>query len=326
MIIKFKGERKSLKTFESDDLKDFSVIMGKNGCGKSQLIELIGLKPPSETLSLNSFAFEPNISNIQIEGIDSGSLGNLPNNTQIKNQLDTYFSEFNNLLINTKLLAVAFINNNIWPQTTDEETFFKSISILDLKDLVTRCSGEISSNWMGHTRTFEQITNQIFQGYIFNEKRRRATMLFIFVAKYTNKEIGELTQADFYNTPLPEYLLDDTHLFKSSLNLIFNNYAKRRDQNRRLFFEKNEDNDVNNSISDKDFIKRFTPPWELINRILNEHDINFKFEGIDKVGFKTEHVISCRLIKTTISKAIGFHELSSGEKVIMGLIIKLFHQ
>ncbi len=52
MIIKFQGEHKSLKTFESENLDDFSVITGKNGCGKSQLIELIALKANNQLTGL----------------------------------------------------------------------------------------------------------------------------------------------------------------------------------------------------------------------------------------------------------------------------------
>lgn len=35
MKIDFSGEYKSLKTFVSDELNDFTVITGKNGSGKS---------------------------------------------------------------------------------------------------------------------------------------------------------------------------------------------------------------------------------------------------------------------------------------------------
>ena len=71
MIIRFQGEHKSLKTFESENLDDFSVIIGKNGCDKSQLIELIGLKANKQLTPLLSFDFEPEISKIQLEGIEN---------------------------------------------------------------------------------------------------------------------------------------------------------------------------------------------------------------------------------------------------------------
>jgi AAA15 family ATPase/GTPase len=41
MVIQFEGTYKSLTSFISDELNDFSVVTGKNGAGKSQLIESI---------------------------------------------------------------------------------------------------------------------------------------------------------------------------------------------------------------------------------------------------------------------------------------------
>ena len=124
MIIRFTGEYKSLKTFESENLDNFSVITGKNGCGKSQLIELIGLKASKQISPLLTFDFEPEISNIQLEGIENSNLTAL-NNSNWKVKIDQYITEFNKFGKNTKLLAEALINNNIWLTSADREPFFE---------------------------------------------------------------------------------------------------------------------------------------------------------------------------------------------------------
>jgi predicted ATPase len=44
MKITFEGDYKSLNSFQSDELTDLCIITGKNGSGKSQLIDLIKFK------------------------------------------------------------------------------------------------------------------------------------------------------------------------------------------------------------------------------------------------------------------------------------------
>lgn len=326
MIIKFQGEHKSLKTFESENLDDFSVITGKNGCGKSQLIELIALKANNQLTGLLNFDFVPNISKIQLEGIENSNLSAL-NNSNWKNKIDQYINEFRGLGKNTKLLAEAFVENKIWLEHTDREPFFKSITTItpsEVEELVTNTLKEIEPNWFKTQRTFIEVADRLPQHNFFNENRKKAILVAKFVAKYRNKQIDTLIEGDFYLTPVPDYFLDEPKLFGSQLEFVFYNYAKRRDQNQRLFFEKSTYNEENNSISDEEFIKTFTPPWVSINEILKHHTLQFQFKGIERKDFSNDANISFQLIKTTVGKDIEFQHLSSGEKVIIGLIIKLF--
>lgn len=326
MIIRFQGEFKSLKTFESDSLDNFSVITGKNGCGKSQLIELIGLKANNKLSPILNFEFVPNISKIQLEGIESSNLIAL-NNANWKTKIDQYITEFNGFKENTKLLAETLIINNIWLSSTDREPFFKQITTIpsdELEILVTNTLKEIEPNWFTEVRNYNEIADRLPQHNLFNEGKRKAIIVSIFVAKYRKKNITELSDGDFYLTPIPDYFLDEPKLFGSQLEFVFYNYAKRRDQNQRLFFEKSTYNEENNSISDEEFIKTFIPPWTSINEILNQHKLNFVFKGIERKDFSNDANISFQLIKTTVGKDIEFQFLSSGEKVIIGLIIKLF--
>lgn len=326
MIIKFQGEHKSLKTFESDNLDDFSVITGKNGCGKSQLIELIGLKANNQLTPLLSFDFVPVISKIQLEGIENSNLSSF-NNSNWKSKIDQYLNEFRAIGKNTKLLAEALINSKIWMTSSDREPFFKSITSLQplqVEELVTNSLKEIEPNWFASPRSYKDIADRLPQHNYFTDIRKKTILVSMFVAKYRNKQIDELIEADFYLTPVPDYYLDEPKLFGSQLEFVFYNYAKRRDQNQRLFFEKSTYNEENSSISDEEFIKKFLPPWESINEILKQHKLQFQFKGIERKDFSNDANISFQLIKTTIGKDIEFQHLSSGEKVIIGLIIKLF--
>lgn len=329
MIIKFQGEHKSLKTFESEYLEDFSVITGKNGCGKSQLVELINLTRNNQKTPLLNFDFEPKISKIQIEGIENDNLNAL-NNSKWRDKIEIYISRFNDLGKNTKLLAETFINNNVWPKASDNEHFFKSITTItaiEIEELAIKSLMEILMEIRDNREqkpTLTDVASGLFNKDLFNNYTKKTIQVAIFTAEYRNKQMINLVEADFYLTPIPDYLLDELELFNSELEFVFYNYAKRRDQNQRLFFEKSTYHEKNNSIPDNEFINEFIPPWTSINEILKQHRLEFQFKGIERKDFSSDVYISFPLIKTSVGKNIEFKYLSTGEKVIIGLIIKLF--
>lgn len=326
MKIKFTGEHKSLKDFESDILDPFAVITGKNGCGKSQLIEIINLKAGNKLSPLMNFEFEPKVNRIQIEGIENSNLASL-NNSSWKVKVDHYLNDFMGFGDHSKKLAELFLINETWLTELNDNSILKSITSVSpevVQELVTNSLKEIEPNWFAQARTFPEVETRIKIHNSFNEKTRKASIVASYVSKYREKDISELNESDFFLTPIPDYFLDEPKLFGSQLEYVFYNYAKRRDQNQRLFFEKETYNDRNDSISDDEFVKKFVPPWISINEILEQHNLEFKFKGIERQDFTSEANISFQLVKTTIGKDIEFQHLSSGEKVIIGLIIKLF--
>ena len=68
----------------------------------------------------------------------------------------------------------------------------------------------------------------------------------------------------------------------------------------------------------------FVPPWIIINSILTENCLDFYFQGIDKSKFSVDVPVDFVLTKKSTEEVIPFADLSSGEKVIIGLILKLF--
>ncbi|MEL7002410.1 MAG: AAA family ATPase [Bacteroidota bacterium] len=326
MKIKFTGEHKSLKDFESDILDPFAVITGKNGCGKSQLIEIINMKASNAITPLMNFEFEPKVDRIQIEGIENSNLSSL-NNSSWKTKVDQYLNDFKLLKEHSIKLAELFLINKTWLTQLNDNSILKSITSVSpeaVQDLVTNSLKEIDPNWFAKPKTFPQIEQRLKDHQIFNDAKRRTCIVASYVSKYREKDISELNESDFYLTPIPDYFLDEPKLFGSQLEYVFYNYAKRRDQNQRLFFEKETYGDGNDSISDDEFVENFVPPWISINEILAQHNLDFEFKGIERQDFSSEASISFQLIKTTIGKDIEFQHLSSGEKVIIGLIIKLF--
>jgi predicted ATPase len=324
MNIILKDEYKSLKPFESEKLSKLTIITGENGSGKSQLLDLIGKKYTKDQ-SVNSTRIDlvPEIDKIQVEGIIKNGSTQVSHDQWkiiVKKQLDFYrklstsAKEVLNFIIDKNLQSKINIKNRI--QLLSNENEYKILISKNHSELFNTPLEELTSINYGHERNVYRK--------IYNSANINVIHFIKELCKLKNKPESELTDADFFCSPVQENLIDTGDLFSSQIELIFYNYAKRRDINRKDFFYKKEEGENNNSISDKDFVKKFSPPWELINEIFEKHNINFYFKGINKSDFTLEVPIDFKLYKKTTDKSIPFIDLSSGEKIIIGLIIKLF--
>lgn len=325
MKITLLDKYKSLNPFISDELDELSVITGKNGSGKSQLLNLISDKfNKVKEVGNIRIAISPEPQNIQFEGIIKNDLQNISYD-EWKSIIQRLLTEFKKLSKNNlKLLQYVFKNNleikKIFNPTerelaSDEAEYLKLLRI------------NISENENVNLQTIARIEKGRERNIFYKIYNSQTTNLFYFInhlSKKLKKPIESLVEIDFYNSPIDESLIDNNDLFSSKIEFIFYNYAKRRDLNRKNWFHKKEDGDENDSTSDDEFLKKFTPPWEIVNNILADNKLDFYFNGIDKKEFSTDVTINFKLFKTSTKEEIPFNELSSGEKVIIGLILKLF--
>ena len=324
MKIILTDEYKSLKPFQSEELNDFTVITGKNGSGKSQLLYLIGKKSQNDPSVISiRVEVQPNITRIQAEGIVK------ENSTQIghehwKKIVQQQLTNFNQLSLSARNLITYIIENNLQSNINRQGRNTLVTNEIEYKELIAKLNSEINNTPLINLDQVAYHIERRVLRKIFNPKNEGLFRFVKELCNYTGKKEAELTDADFYNTPIEEHLIDSNDLFSSQVELIFYNYAKRRDLNRKSYFYKKEEGEENNSISDEEFIKKFIPPWDLINDILTTHSVDFYFTGIEKRDFTTETQIDFKLYKKSINQPIPFNDLSSGEKVIIGLILKLF--
>lgn len=327
MKIELKDTYKSLRAFESENLSEMAIITGRNGSGKSQLLNLLhGKSKNVAALASVRLEINPKIEKIQFEGIvkdDSLSVDHehwkeiVSRNLQLykglshtQKKLIDYIS-FNKLndkaYANQKKLGSKLIDNSI-----------------EYRTLIAKIDSELNSTPLLELKNVSPIFERRVLRRIHNPANEQLSKLITEICKISGKLENEISDVDFYNTPIPESLIDVDDLFSSKIELIFYNYAKRRDHNRKEWFYKNEDSEENNSISDADFIQTNIPPWQLINEILSYHNIDFYFKGIEKKEFTLDVPLDFKLLKKSTDEIIVFNDLSSGEKVIIGLILKLF--
>jgi len=326
-VIKFIGEYKSLNSFDSDNLNPFTVITGKNGSGKSQLIELIGLFV-NQQLGNSALSFTPEVHDIQIEGVENGNLSQL-NNANWKTQVDQHASAFNQLRRYARVLGELMVKNSTWIYPSNTSSLIKSITSVpedEIMELVRNVVKEVEgdSHHVSEYKIYERAESRLRASNYFDNSKHVLFKIAQFVSEYQHKGVKDLEEADFYLTPIPDDLLNSPRLFGSQLEYILYNYAKRRDLNRRLYFDKVEDKKLNAAVSDEEFVKLHSPPWIVLNKILELNQIDFQIRGVEKEAFSPDIYVPFQLEKISSSKVVRFVNLSSGEKVILGLVIKLF--
>ncbi|WP_425077886.1 AAA family ATPase [Psychroserpens sp. S379A] len=324
MKIKLNDKYKSLEAFESEELNNLTIITGENGSGKSQLLDLIGKKFTNDK-SVNSISIDliPNINNVQVEGIEKVGTTQVSHDQWkaiVKRQLDLY----KKLTTTGKEFLKYIVDENLQSKIKSKKTRESLSNKSEYKSLVKKNYCEINNRPLDDVPSINFNHENTVIRQISNSANISVFHFITELCKLKNKPESELTDADFFNSPIQEDLIDSGDLFSSQVELIFYNYAKRRDINRKEFFYKKEEGEDNNSISDADFVSNFVPPWDLINDIFIKHSINFYFKGVEKRDFTLEAPIDFKLYKKTTNASIPFIDLSSGEKVIIGLIIKLF--
>lgn len=314
----------SLKPFESEELTDFVVITGKNGSGKTQLLNLISLKSNNDPKVISKrIEFQPAISKIQAEGIIKNSSSAI-NHDQWKKIVGAKLDIYKNLTPTKRemLRYVIEAQGNGDFQDVEQKSMLSTTEkyILLLKKSYAETFNStldklINVNWNYQIALFRQL---ITPANILAMKFANAVM------KYSKKNDDQISDVDFFNTPHDESLIDINDLFTSQIELVFYNYAKRRHDNDYKFFQKEIYKEVNDSISDTIFIETFRPPWEIINEIFKSNNLDFYFQGLNKEDYSRDVSLEFKLLKKSSNHTIAFNDLSSGEQVIIGLILKLF--
>ncbi len=325
----FEGEHKSLRSFTSDELNDFTVITGENGSGKSQLIEIVEKRTNSQIPGLKKIEFIPSINRIQLEGIESNKLATVGNYIW-EQKIRDYINEYRSMELSAKKIAKFLVDNKVWLDDlfVSEHPELNNIEGLDKTELISLMRTFILRRRpISYDVTEEQMLEEgiisEFRSQSFGCSEKTAKVAAI-VSEYRKKDYEDLTESDFMNTYLGVEFIDTPDLFYSQLEAIFYHYLKIRYDNSHNYFQKKEYGQVNSAIRDNEFDSLNPAPWDIFNEIFEKHSIDFRFKIINREDFTPYSNIDFELVKQSIGKVVTLDNLSSGEKIIIGLIIKLF--
>lgn len=141
--------------------------------------------------------------------------------------------------------------------------------------------------------------------------------------KRTGKKPTEMTLSDFHK--FMDFSTNEERLFASQCATAFKLYQNRRFKNEvsEYFASKYPDRNIS-FLSSDDFLEFFgPPPWELLNSVLIKSGLPYRFNSPSEDDPELPYTL--RLIDQITGKAISVNELSSGEKVIMALVLAIYN-
>ncbi|SDK27551.1 AAA ATPase domain-containing protein [Catalinimonas alkaloidigena] len=326
MKIVVKKKFKSLSPFTSQELSDLTVITGKNGSGKSQLLDLLSNRHNSSPPEDNSYIwdYDRKLDKIQYEGIVYTDTKQIDHSAW-RGKMDQIKSRFKALSPSAIRLYALINEHNIESRLEDRNSDNLMIDTAEYRGIICEFFNQL---YQGNSNLKPELVNANHEKQVLNQFIEFSGRTFYTSLQYISETAGvdieKLSDADFYNIPLPEQYIQNIALFSGNLNWAFYNYAVRRQQNRVLYGYKLSESEQNNSVSDDDFVEKYPPPWKVINETFDSLGIDFYFKEIERREFSIDVPFELKLYKKSTSNHVGMHDLSSGEKIIIGLIIKLF--
>lgn len=333
MVIKFEGTYKSLKTFESEPLPGFTIITGRNGSGKTQLKELFAdyeryLRGEINNSKINT---SPVFKRIHTEQLFIDNINTI--NPADKNYEITQF--YNNYQKNIASIELQQIWNNLYQNdivSNDINSFTMTDqdSIDVFRKMISYGEAVISNEDMEKAISFittDRIPLPMRNWYVilsYIKQNIKNYEVASIVAKYWSKNYTQLTQADFLNTGIPAKYFDTNDLIHSRIENIFYNFLKRRNTNSYQYYLKKEFGKENSSVPPQEFDEQNEKPWDIINNIFDKVGLPFFFKDIAYTDFSPDATVYFGLVNRISGISVDMSSLSSGEKVIVGLIIKLF--
>lgn len=337
MKIKVTQTYKSLRPFESEELPKFTVITGVNGSGKSQLLEKIEFMKDKLMEDLDpGIEFDTKFKRIHTSAMVTVNI--VPGSASIllepmRNLFRHYEDEF---LHPDKSVLWAIINNNRITENALrelQENEYQPGLIEGFKKLFESEDHQLDpatfvriiahllpgpgSRRMDDPHTVQHVINHLANFYDKYGK-------FLFIAQQRNKDLFKLTEADFLECVVPSYFTDNRDLNDSKIEAIFYTYLNNRYKNSYQYFRKVQGGKSNNAISEEDFAAKYPSPWRIINDFLTRHSLDYFFKEVSEDDFSPEATIKFELARKSTEQPIPFEGLSSGEKVIISLILRLF--
>lgn len=307
MHLKFIENYLSIEQFKPIDLKNFTVLTGLNGSGKSHLLQAI-LK---NAVEINNIKPE----NIILFDFESFKMEREPvfNSEKIYKDKHDAWGRFNRFLKNTIVSEKGKIGDtfNLINETCKNTD--KTLWMLKKDDF----SDESIINKLDIYRT--NIIRQIRS----NPNLAKYAKAFEILIKSLLFSADDLSEDQFMDLYKPFNLTND--FLPSHLGNIIWDYYNKLERNKYNKYQNKTYKKNVFELSDAEFEKLYGPkPWNIINEILELFsNLDYKINSPEGLDYYADFQLKLQHKKKENLK-IGFESLSSGERVVMALVASVY--
>ncbi|UWR87000.1 AAA family ATPase [Phaeobacter inhibens] len=295
----FSKKYKSLLSFNSVELPDFTLVTGENGSGKSQLLEAIekGFIQCSELNNTSEAALYTwaTLSMADQEPAQPGVL-----------------SRFGEAAYES-LKQLSRKQNKEFSIAIDGQR--KNLTTTSIVELVRTANGDERARLAAAIRVF--IANTMIDTLNRADQRKPVT---IFTKSISDEDIFSMmeivssgNEIQIRNTL---QAIDGivTNGFEQSLNRIFQNYRDIENRNTVA---------IARNLPDQTVTLPGPPPWEFMNNIFEAGNIPFYVDAPNYVEINSSVQVNLR--KSSTNTELKFSDLSSGERIFMSFAIALYN-
>jgi predicted ATPase len=315
--LSFKTAHKSIIGLPDINLPKLVVLTGRNGSGKTHLLEAINEGNVSSTLAPN---FKTDVLLFDWNSIipkDTGVFQPSHHQTkssnwfrQIRVHQDTSFKEIQQQAIS-------------WGIPASSCTSLKKLMAIDDTMLKTLLSDpkQASAVFTNLKNSLNQNSQKIYsqtQNNINDEQWKKAAPKIL---KEIPDAFLETSESKFFSNS--KFLWGEVDAFQQAFGRLFSTYRDLIHLNDRLEkYPPKDDADLQHLNDDQFFEKHGEPPWDFVNRILEVCNLDFRVEP------PPLHEVSSyepKLNKISKDVEMRFQDLSSGEKVLMSFALCLYN-
>lgn len=310
----YKHNYLSITEFDPVTLPALTVITGKNGSGKSHLLNAIEQKAVSIGLGES-----PQIAKFNF---GSFSLIDEQNQTTADINRDKYsaWELVNSLRAHLLQLRERTLANKyeaLKEQCNRSDTSLWRIQDPQYQDVLQRYKNEITQFIAkGMPARLGPMAGQAAERNV----NRTAILL---VAKKLPYAMDEVTKADFYDLYVP--YSDKNDFLPQALGRPVWEYHVKQDQNRYNKYQNDQFGTNHPVLTEEEFQEKFGPkPWEVLNNILSQFEnVNYRFTSPEGLDRDTPFVLKLVDIENP-QLEVKFSMLSSGERILLALAASVF--
>jgi energy-coupling factor transporter ATP-binding protein EcfA2 len=317
MKVTFAKPHLSIEAFPECELPEFTLITGRNGCGKTHLLQAI-------------------------------KAGNVTTSVAPSHENDIRFYDWTSIVPNT---AEAFDSHGqVGPRAAAYQSFLKvrdrykdrfpkTIAALSLPepyasapfdalpwsddDLTQACKDEQQAAALcsGVDAAFSAAWQYIEQRLQQPPRATRPSPILAELKTTHFRRLFRIDRTDFFDAIAPTW--GKAEPFQQSFAQLFVAYRDLLLENKLRRVEYSEGHSQRPALTDAAFRERYNvPPWDFVNAVLKDARLDFTIDAPDVYSYAP---YKPALTKQPTGVAVEFTNLSSGEKVLMSFALCVYY-